>query len=157
KIQAKSDSHEKDPKKMKTALHSQVTSFDKSGLNPTETVVKSVGPMPATGTGASGTGAGADITDYFDDSKVLEQKLDILADLIRKAKHVIVYTGAGVSTSAKIPDYRSKGGVWTLQDKAGIQCNSDLTLEEARPTPTHMAIAELVKIGKVAMVVSTNI
>ena len=43
----------------------------------------------------------------------LERKCQILADAIQSANHMIIYTGAGVSTAANIPDYRGPNGVWT--------------------------------------------
>merc|ERR1719440_396765 len=57
----------------------------------------------------------------------LERKARALARAIRDAKgSVIVFTGAGISTAAGIPDYRSPmntkvatgPGVWTLKDQA---------------------------------------
>lgn len=79
-----------------------------------------------------------------------------IAALIRNGKHVIVFTGAGISTSAKIPDFRGPNGVWTreAQGKAAPPCPP---LAQALPTPTHMALREFARLGLVKFVVSQNI
>ena len=41
-------------------------------------------------------------------------KIRDLAELIRTARHVVVHTGAGISTSAGIPDFRGKVCAWVF-------------------------------------------
>ena len=43
-----------------------------------------------------------------------------IAELIRNAKHCVAFTGAGISTSAGIGDYRGKGGKWTEMDRKEV-------------------------------------
>jgi len=52
--------------------------------------------------------------EYFDPPAVLEEKCEKLALMIMSAEHFIAFTGAGISTSAGIPDFRS--GINTVLD-----------------------------------------
>ena len=58
------------------------------------------------------------LTDHADmDKRVKLQRyntFDDAVDLIRAASNIIVLTGAGISTSLGIPDFRSKGGLYEL-------------------------------------------
>ena len=83
-----------------------------------------------------------------EDAAGLQQKVVRLAELLRAAKHAVVYTGAGVSTSASIPDYRGPQGIWTLSKKGAHNASSaakadmmGMAFVEAQPTPTHMGCA----------------
>ena len=50
--------------------------------------------------------------EYFDSEEELIQKVDLLSQMILSSEHFVAFTGAGISTSAGIPDYRS--GVHTV-------------------------------------------
>lgn len=107
-------------------------------------------------TGRSRLGVPEDTTEFFDDAATVRAKAHAVADMIRAARHVVVYTGAGISTSAKIPDYRGPQGVWTLRDQ-GKSASMPITLEQALPTRAHMALKALMDAGLVHYVVSTNV
>jgi len=89
----------------------------------------------------------------------VREKVRRVADMIRESKRCVVFTGAGISTSAKIPDFRGPTGVWTLKAK-GIQAAS-IKLESAIPTFCHMTIVALIdyfrKSGRDFYVISQNI
>ncbi|XP_052827305.1 NAD-dependent protein deacetylase sir-2.1 [Octopus bimaculoides] len=89
-----------------------------------------------------------------DSAEVLKQKCDQLAEAIKKSKGICVYTGAGISTAASIPDYRGPNGVWTLLQKGQELKPQQFT--DAEPTKTHMGLLTLYKHGKLKHVVSQN-
>eukprot|EP01102_Stenamoeba_stenopodia_P010968 TRINITY_DN3350_c0_g2_i1.p1 TRINITY_DN3350_c0_g2~~TRINITY_DN3350_c0_g2_i1.p1 ORF type:complete len:538 (-),score=151.11 TRINITY_DN3350_c0_g2_i1:927-2540(-) len=92
-----------------------------------------------------------------EDDEIVKQKAAEVADAIKKGKHVVFYTGAGVSTSANLPDYRGPQGVWTLRATGNARTKPTLELGEAQPTFTHYAIAELIRRNLVHFLTSTNL
>ena len=46
--------------------------------------------------------------EYLDSDEVLKRKVAVLADLVRRSRRMLCFTGAGISTSAGIDDYASK-------------------------------------------------
>ncbi|KAL6068105.1 NAD-dependent protein deacetylase sirtuin-7 [Balamuthia mandrillaris] len=99
-----------------------------------------------------------DKIEWFDEPQAFRKKCERLAQLIKKAKRVVVYTGAGISTAAKLPDYRGSDGMWTNRDQGtALQGSYLATISQALPTLSHMAVAELVRRKKLHFVVSTNV
>ena len=45
--------------------------------------------------------------EYFDSPEELDEKIEKLAMMILSAEHFVAFTGAGISTAAGIPDFRS--------------------------------------------------
>ncbi|KAM0264830.1 hypothetical protein ACHAPA_008077 [Fusarium lateritium] len=78
---------------------------------------------------------------------IIDQQADELVALIKKSKHFIVFTGAGVSTSAGIPDFRGPEGAWTLRAQGRARTGKTTSTLQAIPTPTHMALVELQNQG----------
>lgn len=140
----------------RTSIFDQLKVFNKKKMKPTKTRVTNRHATYATTkpAGASTALNEEEIKEFYDSDDVLREKAVQLADMIR-GKKMVVYTGAGISTSAKIPDYRGPNGIWTLAAKG--MAVPKLPLEAALPTYTHMALKALVDEGIVTMVVSTNI
>jgi thiamine pyrophosphate-dependent acetolactate synthase large subunit-like protein len=67
---------------------------------------------PANSTGAPDE---EEVKEYYDTKEEVVRKAKEFATLLRNSRHFVVYTGAGISTAARIPDYRGPQGVWTLQ------------------------------------------
>ncbi|KAJ4127998.1 hypothetical protein NW768_008282 [Fusarium equiseti] len=82
-----------------------------------------------------------------DAPEVIDQQADELVALIKNSKHFIVFTGAGVSTSAGIPDFRGPEGAWTLRAQGRSRTGKATSTLQAIPTPTHMALVELQRQG----------
>ncbi|KAI7777508.1 hypothetical protein LA080_003457 [Diaporthe eres] len=86
----------------------------------------------------------------------VDQKAQAIADRIRTSRHLVVFTGAGVSTSAGIADFRGPQGAWTLMAQGREHDLRSIDTLEAIPTPTHMALVELQNRGLLKYLISQN-
>ncbi|XP_053317733.1 NAD-dependent protein deacylase sirtuin-6 [Spea bombifrons] len=96
------------------------------------------------------------LPEIFDTPEELKRKTEELAHMIRTSKYVVFHTGAGVSTSCGIPDFRGPNGVWTMEEK-GLDPKFDTTFENAVPSSTHMALLQLQRVGMLKFLISQNV
>ena len=85
----------------------------------------------------------------------LSQRINTLAQWMFEARHLVVFTGAGISTESGLPDFRGPDGLWTRRDKGLPAKRGDWSAAE--PNSGHMSIVELQQLGKLAFLVSQNI
>jgi len=107
-------------------------------------------------------------------SPTTQSTLDDAAELFRKAKRVVVLTGAGISTPSGIPDFRSEGsGLWSRDEPLETaSLNTFRTAPEkffhwfrplanqifhACPNPAHTALAEFEQAGYQNTIITQNI
>jgi len=85
----------------------------------------------------------------------LEKRVEDLAQWMLAARHLVVFTGAGISTESGLADFRGPNGLWTRQAK-GLPAKS-IDFASAEPNAGHLAIAELQRLGRLAFLVSQNV
>ena len=92
----------------------------------------------------------------FDGPTEFKEKIAQLVEMVKEAKHLVAHTGAGISTSTGIPDFRGPKGVWTLETK-GIKPEFNTSFDEAVPSKTHMALVALEQHGILKYLISQNV
>ena len=94
-------------------------------------------------------------------------------ELILKAKKILVFTGAGISTGSGIPDYRGPDGVWLKREPVLYQefiastrskvdywrykADTFPAFSAAKPNTAHLAVVELEQSGRLLALVTQNI
>ncbi|MFN3659366.1 MAG: SIR2 family NAD-dependent protein deacylase [Pseudolabrys sp.] len=103
----------------------------------------------------------------------LHTAISHLRDLIERARTIVPFTGAGISTECGIPDFRSPGGLWTknrpipfdeflasreMRDESWRRRFAlERSFADAKPGRGHRALASLYRSGKVPAVITQNI
>ena len=96
--------------------------------------------------------------------------MESLAD----ANRIVILSGAGISTSAGIPDFRGPEGLWTRDPYAELVSTLSWYLRDddvrksawrrranpetwaAQPTPGHRAVVELERQGRLRAIITQN-
>ncbi|NCA86737.1 MAG: NAD-dependent deacylase [Clostridia bacterium] len=103
----------------------------------------------------------------------LERRLFKAAQLMRTAKNLTVFTGAGVSVESGIPPFRGSSGLWQKYDPQVLDLHyfyqnpleSWRVIKEifydffgnAKPNAAHLALARLQEMGLLRCIITQNI
>ena len=88
-------------------------------------------------------------------SSDLDRRINTLTEWMFEARHLVVFTGAGISTDSGLPDFRGPDGIWTRQEK-GLPTKAR-RFDSAVPSEGHLAIVELQELGKLDFLISQNV
>ena len=88
-------------------------------------------------------------------SSDLKERTEVLVNWMAAARHLVFFTGAGISTESGLPDFRGPDGLWTRRDKGLPPPKFDWS--SARPNQSHAAILKLQEMKKLAFLISQNI
>jgi NAD-dependent deacetylase len=105
--------------------------------------------------------------------QVLYSQCEEAARLWLKSKFPIAFTGAGISVSSGIPDFRSPGGLWSRYNPLEVATaealvqnpkkvweflfEANLLFSKAAPNPAHFALAKLESEHGLQAVITQNI
>lgn len=107
----------------------------------------------------------------------MENKIEKLAEIIKKSKHLVFFTGAGVSTESGLKSFRGKDGLYSSLYKGKYRpeevlssdffCShrkifieyveEELNINGIKPNKGHLALAELERRGILKAVITQNI
>ena len=105
----------------------------------------------------------------------MEDKMDLLRDMVAQSDNIVFFGGAGVSTESGIPDFRSVDGLYnqkwkyppeTILSRSFFDRNPEeyyrfhrekLVIDDVKPNRVHLRLAELEREGKLRAVITQNI
>jgi NAD-dependent deacetylase len=96
------------------------------------------------------------------------------AKLISNSRHLVIFTGAGISTPSGIPDFRTQStGLWQKTDPMEVASASAFhhhperfydwlrpllaTSQAAKPNPAHLALTKLGQLKYTPIIITQNI
>ena len=105
----------------------------------------------------------------------MEDKIELLRDMVAQSDNIVFFGGAGVSTESGIPDFRSVDGLYnqkwkyppeTILSRSFFDRNPEeyyrfhrekLVIDDVKPNRVHLRLAELEREGKLRAVITQNI
>lgn len=105
----------------------------------------------------------------------MNERIQAAREWIEQSEHVVVLTGAGISTDSGIPDFRGPQGVWTKNPKAEKLSDIRYYMSDpevrrlawqsrlahpgwnAKPNAGHLALVALERSGRLHALVTQNI
>ena len=107
----------------------------------------------------------------------MEDKIKQLANIIKNSKHLVFFTGSGVSTDSGLKSFRGKDGLYSSLYKGKYRpeevlssdffcthrkifleyVEEELNINGIKPNKGHLALAELEKMGILKVVITQNI
>lgn len=85
----------------------------------------------------------------------LSERILLLARWMQAARHLVFFTGAGISTESGLPDYRGPDGLWTRREQGLPVPRFDWA--SAKPNRSHRAIFEVQEMGKLGFLITQNV
>jgi NAD-dependent deacetylase len=102
-----------------------------------------------------------------------DDSLEEVSALLERSSRILCFTGAGISTPSRIPDYRGPNGVWKTRTPVyyeafiaseaarveywSYKLDGHAAFRDAVPNAAHEALVELERAGKLLLLVTQNI
>ncbi len=86
----------------------------------------------------------------------MQQQIETIARWIIDSDHLVVFTGAGISTDSGIPDFRGPDGVWTRRDAGLAPPRWRVSPGEVKPNASHLSLVELQELDKLQFLITQN-